>query len=167
MILRQDSLQLLRGSTVSTIPPILHVHFLLHATLTTQTNGRNLGNFKKQCCLGNRVTLSRKVFFFSSHTTNFFSGCKGLILVMLISISLKYPSNKISVEDFAMGLLHKTSRRTQSLVRGFFFETLCSVVNYLYLLTFRVSHRLMLQDFIQMFACAHVTLPRLSDRSWK
>ena len=84
---------------------------------------------------------------------------------MLIGISLKYPSNKISVEDLDMGSLHKTSHRTQSLVRSFLFEALCSVVNCLYLLTFRVGHRLMLQDFVQMFACTHVTLTCLSDRS--
>jgi hypothetical protein len=86
---------------------------------------------------------------------------------MLIGIPLKYPSNKISVEDFTMGSLHKTSSRTQSPLRSFFVETLCSVVNCLYLLTFRVGDRLILQDFVQMIACAHVTLTRLSDRSWK
>jgi len=86
---------------------------------------------------------------------------------MLIGIPLKYLSNKISVEDFTMGPSHKTSHRTQSLLQSFFFETLCSVVNCLYLLTFRVGDRLMLQDFGQMVACAHVTLTRLSDRSRK
>jgi len=85
---------------------------------------------------------------------------------MLIGISLKYTCNKISVEDFAMGSLHKTSRRTQSLVRNFFSEILRSAVNCLYLPTFRLGHRLVLQDFVQMFACDHVILTRLSDRSW-
>jgi len=85
---------------------------------------------------------------------------------MLISSPIKHPSNKISVEDFTMGSLHKTSRRKQSLLRSFFVETLCSVFNCLYLLTFRVGDRLMLQDFVQMIACAHVTFTRLSDRSW-
>jgi len=89
------------------------------------------------------------------------------MLVMLIGSHLKHPSNKISVEDFTMRSLHKTSRRTQSLWQSFFVETLCSVVNCLYLLTFRVGDRLKLQDFVQMIACAHVTLVRLSYRSWK
>lgn len=66
-----------------------------------------------------------------------------------------------------MGSLHKTSRRTQSLLRSFSVETLCSVVNCLYLLTFRVGDRLMLQGFVQTIACAHVTLTRLLDQSWK
>jgi len=36
------------------IPPMLHIHFLLHVTLTRMANGRNLGTFKKQCCFGIR-----------------------------------------------------------------------------------------------------------------
>jgi hypothetical protein len=50
-------LRVFRFPFISIIPSMLHV------ALTRRKNGRSLGIFQKQCSVGNRVTLNRKVLF--------------------------------------------------------------------------------------------------------
>jgi hypothetical protein len=45
---------------VSIFSPTLHTHLHVRAALT-RTNGRIVDTFQKQCCLGNRGSLGRKV----------------------------------------------------------------------------------------------------------
>jgi hypothetical protein len=47
-------------SPVSTIPPILHTHLLLHFVLTRKTERRSLGTFQKAVPVVNRISLGRK-----------------------------------------------------------------------------------------------------------
>jgi hypothetical protein len=50
-----------RFSPVIINPPMLHTHLHQRATLVKTTNGRSLGEFQMQLCLGNRGALDRIV----------------------------------------------------------------------------------------------------------
>jgi hypothetical protein len=50
-------------SSVSIIPPVLHIHLHLHVALTRRTNGRSLGNLQKKYLFGNRRAENRKIIF--------------------------------------------------------------------------------------------------------
>ena len=53
--------QVLRFSSASVIPPMVHIHLRLYAALTRRTNERSLGTFTQQCPFGNEEASDSKV----------------------------------------------------------------------------------------------------------
>ena len=72
MVVGQGLIPVFLFSTVTKIPPVLHIYIYIYVALTSIAMKQRLGKPKKQCCLLNRAVMAKKMFLILSSSGGFY-----------------------------------------------------------------------------------------------